>query len=295
LRGAHPVQFVHGDVRDLDGLVRTMTVEGPFDFVLHLAAQVAVTTSVKNPLHDFHVNTLGTLNLLEAVRLYNPGAVVLFASTNKVYGRMEDLEIEEIDDRYVLKDAKEGIDEQRSLDFHSPYGCSKGAADQYCRDFARMYGLKTVVMRMSCIYGQRQFGVEDHGWVAWFCIAAAAGKSITVYGNGKQVRDILYVEDLVRLYEKVYERAELCRGEIYNVGGGVENTLSLLELISHLRTLSGRALTVGFEAQRPGDQPVYVSNISRVRKTFDWSPTLGPEAGVRTLYEWVLANNTALF
>lgn len=287
LKGVCPVRFVQGDVCDPDQVVRVIRHDGPFDLILHLAAQVAVTTSVKNPLHDFHVNALGTLHLLESVRLYNPGAVLLYASTNKVYGRMEDLEIQEVNGRYVLQGGRAGIDEHRNLEFHSPYGCSKGAADQYCRDYARIYGLKTLVMRMSCIYGRRQFGVEDHGWVAWFCIAAASGNPITIYGNGKQVRDVLCISDLVRLYAAAYERVEENRGEIFNVGGGAENTLSLLELVSHLRTLSGKAVHVRFEGPRPGDQPWYVSDISRVRKAFGWSPRVGPEAGVRDLYEWV--------
>jgi CDP-paratose 2-epimerase len=204
---------------------------------------------------------------------------------------MEDLEIQEINGRCVWKAGMQGIDEHRNLDFHSPYGCSKGAADQYCRDYARIYGLKTLVMRMSCIYGPRQFGVEDQGWVAWFCIAAASGKTITLYGNGKQVRDVLHIDDLVRLYEAAYERAEQNRGEVFNVGGGPENTLSLLELISQLGTVSGRAVPVRFEGPRPGDQPVYVSDIARARNTFGWSPTISPEAGVRDLYEWVVAHN----
>jgi len=290
LRETHPVRFVRGDVCDPESPIHTVRDQGPFDLVVHLAGQVAVTTSVQEPLQDFRINALGTLHLLEAVRLHSPEAVFLFASSNKVYGRMEDLDVEETEDRYVLRSAREGIDERRNLDFHSPYGCSKGAADQYCRDYARIYGLKTLVMRMSCIYGRRQFGVEDQGWVAWFCIAAASGRPVTIYGNGKQVRDLLHVDDLVRLYEAACERAGENRGGVFNVGGGVENTLSLRELIVYLQNLSGKPFPVQFREERPGDQPIYVSNISRARRTFGWRPTIGPDWGVGDLYAWAAAN-----
>lgn len=283
-------EFVKGDVRNYQALVDVTKNYGPFDLILHLAAQVAVTTSVRNPQEDFEVNALGTLNLLEATRHHNSNATLIYASTNKVYGRMEDLRIIEKNGRYEYEDLREGADENLNLDFHSPYGCSKGAADQYCRDYHRIYGLKTIVFRQSCIYGYRQFGVEDQGWVAWFCIAAVLGKQITIYGDGKQVRDVLFIDDLVRVFELAYEKRDRAAGRVYNIGGGPRNTLSLQELIQNLEHFLGKKIGLSYADWRPGDQKVFVANISLAKKDFGWEPVITPDEGVTKLYKWVCKN-----
>src|SRR6185295_12243461 len=203
------------------------------DVLLHLAGQVAVTTSVTNPREDFEVNALGTFNVLEAVRRHSPETFFIDASTNKVYGRMEHLGVIERNGRYEYRDLPDGADESQPLDFHSPYGCSKGAAEQYTLDYSRIYGLHTVAFRQSCIYGTRQFGIEDQGWVAWFTIAAVLGKPITIYGDGKQIRDVLHVDDLAGAYGKAYEHRDAVAGQAFNIGGGPHNTMSLLELLRH--------------------------------------------------------------
>lgn len=290
IKSQYRMDFIKGDIRNFRNVVDIINGKGPFNLVIHLAAQVAVTTSVQNPRDDFQTNALGTFNLLEAIRLHNPEAIVIYSSTNKVYGGMEDLKIIESNGRYTFDKLPEGVDEGRNLDFHSPYGCSKGSADQYCHDFSRIYGLRTVIMRMSCIYGYRQFGVEDQGWVAWFCIAAAMGRQITIYGDGKQVRDVLFIDDLVRLFEIACDKIENVSGETFNIGGGPMNTLSLLELIDQLKELSGKQITVLHDNWRPGDQPVYISNISLAEKKLGWKPMVTTRQGVRKLYDWVTAH-----
>jgi len=284
------VEFVKGDIRSYDDLVDVMIQKGPFDLILHLAAQVAVTTSVTNPREDFEINALGTFNLLEAMRQHNPEATLIYASTNKVYGGMEDLGIIEESGRYSYKDLPEGVDEERNLDFHSPYGCSKGAADQYCRDYHRIFGLKTIVMRQSCIYGYRQFGIEDQGWVAWFTIAAVLGKQITIYGDGKQVRDVLFIDDLIRAFELAYQKRDHVAGKVFNIGGGPQNTLSLHELIQYLVNLKGQKIPLIYGHWRPGDQKVFVSNISLAEKELKWKPSKNPQQGVEKLFNWVIEN-----
>ncbi len=259
--------------------------------IYHLAGQVAVTTSVTNPREDFDINALGTFNLLEAIRLRaqkNP--ILIYSSTNKVYGGMEEVEIEEQNGRYGYKDYPNGIAEDQLIDFHSPYGCSKGAADQYVRDYARIYGLRSVVFRQSCIYGPRQFGIEDQGWVAWFTIATLADRPITIYGDGKQVRDVLYIEDLVRAFQTATEQIDKTAGKIYNIGGGPTNTMSLLELVEFLKEYHGKAIKPDFGDWRPGDQPVYISDISKAKQEFGWEPKIKAKDGVKRLTEWVKAN-----
>jgi CDP-paratose 2-epimerase len=284
------VDFIKGDVRNFKDLVKVFNQNGKFDLILHMAAQVAVTTSVTNPRDDFEINAVGTFNLLEAMRLNNPEACLIYASTNKVYGEMENLKITLNNGRYMYKDLAEGVDENRNLDFHSPYGCSKGAADQYCVDYYRIYGLKTIVMRQSCIYGYRQFGIEDQGWVAWFIIAAQLGKQITIYGDGKQVRDVLFIEDLIHAYELAFENREHLTGRVFNVGGGPKRTLSLNELIKHLEILNGRTIPLAYDAWRAGDQKVYVSNISLAESEFGWNPETSVEDGIEKLHGWVKDN-----
>lgn len=229
--------------------------------------------------------------MLEATRLSGQNPVVIYASTNKVYGGMESVVVEEQEGRYRYRDYPDGIPESLGLDFHSPYGCSKGAADQYVRDYARIYNLRTIVYRQSCIYGERQFGIEDQGWVAWFLLAARAGKQITIFGNGKQVRDVLHIQDLVSAYRAGIEHADVASGRIYNIGGGPDFSLSIwVEFKAILEQLLEQEIPVTHAAWRPGDQPIYVSDISRARHDLGWAPTIRPEVGIRRLYEWIDAN-----
>lgn len=287
------VQFVQGDIRDFEALQGALDAD--YGRIYHMAGQVAVTTSVMDPREDFEINALGTFNVLEAVRQNAPDAVLFYASTNKVFGGMEDLKIVEEATRYRYRDLAAGVPEDRLLDFHSPYGCSKGCGDQYVRDYARIYGLKTVVMRQSCIYGTRQMGVEDQGWIAHFCIAASLGKRINIYGNGKQVRDVLWISDLIRAYELAAEHIDTTAGQIYNIGGGPDLTMSIwIEFGPLLERLAGRQIPVVFGDWRPGDQPVYISDIRKAARDFGWQPQVSIEAGVEQLWNWV-CENQALF
>ena len=281
--------FIRADIRDADAM---LAAAGGQEAIYHLAAQTAVTTSVADPRPDFEINALGTFNVLEAARRAATDPVFIYSSTNKVYGSMEDAVAVEEATRYVLPAYPEGVGEDRPLDFHSPYGCSKGAADQYVRDYARIYGLRSVVFRQSCIYGQRQMGVEDQGWVAWFVIAAAFGKPITIYGDGKQVRDLLHVDDLVAAFQMATEKIDITKGQVYNLGGGPANTLSiwaefgplLSELVGH------EVIPAAVKDWRPGDQPVFVANVARARREFGWSPQVSVAAGVARLISWVKQN-----
>jgi len=282
--------MLQADVRDFEALRRAAA---DADLLYHLASQVAVTTSVQDPRHDFEVNALGTFNVLEAARLSGRKPIVLYASTNKVYGGMEDAVVVENEAGYAYRDFPYGIPETHPLDFHSPYGCSKGAGDQYVRDYARIYGLPTVVFRQSCIYGPRQFGIEDQGWVAWFLIAAVTGRPITIFGDGKQVRDVLWVEDLLDLYQRAVERIDITAGRVYNVGGGAENTLAVWqELGPMLARLLGRDIEVAHDDWRPGDQRIFVADIRKAERELGWRPKIGKEEGVRRLYQWVAANRS---
>jgi CDP-paratose 2-epimerase len=288
--GADAFTFVRGDVRDAALLAATAR---DAEVIVHLASQVAVTTSVLQPREDFECNALGTFNVLEAARLSGRHPVMLYASTNKVYGGMEDVEVVEGETRYRYRDLPEGVPESKPLDFHSPYGCSKGAGDQYVRDYARIYDLPTVVFRQSCIYGPRQFGVEDQGWVAWFIIAAVLGKPITIYGDGKQVRDVLYVEDLLDIYDTAVAQIDGVAGEIYNVGGGPENVLSIWQEVGPLlERLLGRRIEVAWDDWRPGDQRIYVSDIRKAGRELGWRPNVDVEEGIRRLYQWVVDHLT---
>ena len=258
--------------------------------VLHLAAQVAVTDSVNDPASDFEINARGTLNVLEAVRLHNSSAPEIFASTNKVNGRLlEDSEIALTGRRYTPTNAAlaGGISERAALDFYSPYGCSKGTADQYVHDYARVFGLQTVVMRMSCIYGPRQFGTEDQGWIAHFLLSAIRGNPLTIYGDGHQVRDALHVSDAAAAWLGVLDRIELTRGRVFNLGGGPANAISLLELIDHIADLTGRKTAYGFADWRPGDQPWYVTDTRALSSTIGWAPRMSLADGLRSLHAWL--------
>lgn len=286
-RFADRVVVAVADVRDhdvMDELVADASA------VLHLAGQVAVTTSLVDPIEDFEINTRGTLNILEAVRRRNPSAPVIFASTNKVYGRLlDDGAVHRVDGRYAPDDDRlaSGVSECAPLDFHSPYGCSKGAADQYVRDYARVAGLRTVVLRMSCIYGPRQFGTEDQGWIAHFLLQAMRGRPITVYGDGCQVRDALYVGDAVEAWIAALDSIERTSGEIFNLGGGPSNALSLRDLLGWIEDSHGEPPAIRMEAWRPGDQPWYVSDIGKISRALDWAPRTPLRDGLRALDDWL--------
>lgn len=287
------LRFERADVREPAAVDRIVGEVRP-NLLLHLAGQVAVTTSVTDPREDFEINARGTFNVLEAVRRKSPESFFIDASTNKVYGRMEDLGIIERNGRYEYRDLPEGADEQQPLDFHSPYGCSKGAADQYTTDYSRIYGLRTVAFRQSCIYGTRQFGIEDQGWVAWFTIAAVLGKQITIYGDGKQTRDVLHVDDLARAYEAAYVQREAVAGQSFNIGGGPANTMSLRELIAYLEAELGIRIPLQWSDWRPGDQPVFVCNVGKAKRLLGWQPAIAVQDGVRQLIHWV-RDNVGLF
>ncbi len=290
---AGALTFVKGDIRAAETLAQSVTPQT--DRVYHLAGQVAVTTSVVNPREDFEINALGTFNVLEAVRLKAPDAIVLYASTNKVYGGLEERAVDETETRYRLADRPLGIDEHEPLDFHSPYGCSKGCGDQYVRDYARMFDLRTVVFRQSCIYGTRQFGVEDQGWVAHFCLATRFGRPLTIYGNGKQVRDVLFIDDLVAAYEAAATQIDVTAGQVYNVGGGPDFTLSVWkEFGPILQQLSGAPVAANWGDWRPGDQPIYISDIRKAKRDFGWEPHVKVEDGLARLWAWIAANETVL-
>ena len=272
------------DIRNFFDLESTYKKINP-DVIIHLAGQVAVTFSVTNPREDFEINSLGTFNILECIRLHTPNSTLLFSSTNKVYGDYKS-DLIETENRYQYLNGT-GVNEETLLDFHSPYGCSKGSADQYVRDYSRIYGIKSVVLRQSCIYGQNQFGIEDQGWVAWFTIASKFNKKFYIYGDGKQVRDVLHIDDLINLYSLIIENIELCKGEIFNVGGGEKNTLSLLELVDTLKTNSSN---YEFKDWRPGDQKIYVSDITKLKNILGWEPKISVNEGLDKLSNWVDKN-----
>jgi CDP-paratose 2-epimerase len=289
LRRQQQTRFEHADIRDLRAIERIVDELKP-SAVLHLAAQVAVTASVANPREDFENNALGTFNVLDAVRTKSSESFVINASTNKVYGKMNDIGVVERNGRYQYSDLPDGVGEDRPLDFHSPYGCSKGAADQYTIDYARIYGIQCVTFRQSCIYGTRQFGVEDQGWVAWFAIAAVLGKTITIYGDGKQTRDVLHVQDLARAYEAAFERREEVTGQAFNIGGGSNNIMSLLELIRYLEEDLDIRVPLQWSDWRPGDQPVFVCNLEKAKRLLEWEPKIPVRDGVSQLIRWVREN-----
>jgi CDP-paratose 2-epimerase len=281
------------DVRDAGSVTRAVAETAP-DVILHLAGQVAVTSSVTAPREDFEINAAGTLNLLEAMRARVPQALFIYASTNKVYGGLESLGVHRDGERYAFARGAGGVTEDQPLDFHSPYGCSKGAADAYVIDYARIYGLRTTSFRQSCIYGPRQFGIEDQGWVAWFVIAAVLERAITIYGDGMQVRDLLWVDDLIAAYAAAIRDPDACRGIAFNIGGGPSNTLSLRELVAMLEARLGHRIVPARAPRRPGDQPVFVCDVSRAAERLGWVPRVAPEAGVDRLLAWV-REHRALF
>lgn len=282
------VSVVNGDIRQVDN--QFLKLIDNVQVVFHLAGQVAVTTSVTHPRHDFESNALGTFNILEAVRTSSTKPILVYSSTNKVYGKMADVEIIESAGRYAYAQLPDGVPESRPLDFYSPYGCSKGAGDQYVIDYARIYGLKTIVFRQSCIYGPHQFGIEDQGWLAWFGIRALQNLPVTIYGDGKQVRDVLYVDDLILAYDAAVQCINQTAGQAYNIGGGPKNTLSLLELIGFLERHLGHRVEHTFADWRPGDQQVYISDIGKAKSHFSWEPRVDVHTGVARLVAWLKQN-----
>ncbi|RPJ56936.1 MAG: NAD-dependent epimerase/dehydratase family protein [Acidobacteria bacterium] len=290
--GKGPFRLIAGDITDFPTVLKAAEQA---ERIYHLAGQVAVTTSVTDPRQDFEANALGTFNVLEAARRTGDDPIVLYASTNKVYGGIEDVKIVEGRERYRYDDLPFGIPETQPLDFHSPYGCSKGAGDQYTRDYARIFGLRSVVVRQSCIYGYRQFGIEDQGWVAWFIIAALKNLPIYIYGNGKQVRDVLFIDDLLDGYEAIVRNIDSATGQIYNLGGGPTNTISIwTEFGALLEELLGHRISVVHREWRPGDQPVYISDIRKAKRDLTWCPQIGVREGITRLCEW-MRNNLDLF
>jgi CDP-paratose 2-epimerase len=279
------LEFVHGDVRDPDAVRR---VVDQAEQVFHLAAQVAVTTSLDLPEEDFEINARGTLNVLEAVRSAPEPPGIIFTSTNKVYGAIEDFDLTPTGERYAPAGALRSIDESRPIAFHSPYGCSKGTADQYVLDYARSYGIRSVVFRMSCIYGPHQHGNEDQGWIAHFLIRALKQQPITIFGDGRQVRDVLIVEDLVDAFLLAWKKIDTLAGQPFNIGGGAGNTTSLLELLDRIESMTGRRLHVVHSPSRTGDQRYYVTDHGRFTAATGWQPRVGVEEGLQRLHDWLL-------
>jgi CDP-paratose 2-epimerase len=288
---------IHPAIGDLRDAAAVREAAQGVSAVIHLAAQTAVTTSLSDPVDDFEVNARGTLNVLEAVRALGRPVPVLFASTNKVYGCLSDLSMSEGGDRHCPTDEAlraRGIGEDRPLDFHSPYGCSKGVADQYVLDYARSYGVPSAVLRMSCIYGPRQFGTEDQGWVAHFLIRALGGEAITLYGDGKQVRDILHVSDAVAAYRAVLGDIDRLRGRAFNLGGGPRNAVSLLGVLREIERIAGRPVPVSFGDWRQGDQLWFVADTARLESETGWQARTGWREGLQGLADWLRANRPGL-
>lgn len=284
-------RFVHGDIRNQNDITRTIAQEKP-GTIFHLAGQVAMTTSISDPRKDFEINTLGTHNLLEAVRIQQPQAHILYSSTNKVYGDLEQYDYEETETRYRCCQHPNGFSETTSLEFHSPYGCSKGAADQYILDYARIFKLQTTVFRHSSMYGGRQYASYEQGWIGWFCQKAleqalGSQESFTISGNGKQVRDLLHAEDMIRLYFNAAEKPDAVNGQAFNIGGGIANSLSILELFALLQNLLGVELNYTRIAPRESDQKVFIADIAKIQNYIGWAPRITAQEGVMRMLDWV--------
>ncbi|ACO04108.1 MAG TPA: KR domain-containing protein [Persephonella sp.] len=285
-------KFVHGDIRNREDIESVIKQEKP-DIIFHLAGQVAMTTSIQNPRLDFEVNALGTFNLLDSVRKFSPESIVIYSSTNKVYGDLEWVNYEETETRYIAPQFPKGFPENIPLEFHSPYGCSKGSADQYMLDFYRIFGIRTVVFRHSSMYGGRQFSTYDQGWIGWFCLKAVETKKgilkepFTIHGNGKQVRDVLYADDMIDLYFKTVENIEKVKGEVFNIGGGMENSLSLLELFNLLESMLDIKLEYKKLPPRESDQKVFVADITKAEKLINWKPKVSKEEGIKRMINWI--------
>lgn len=284
-------RFIESDIRDTEGVAHLVQEIKP-KAIAHLAGQVAMTTSIADPRLDFEVNALGTFNILEAVRLHSPTTVVLYSSTNKVYGSLNHLNYQETEKRYILVDYPSGLDESLSLHGYSPYGCSKLTAEQYVQDYYRIYNIPTVVFRHSSMYGSRQFSTFDQGWIGWFCQKALEAKKLknspfTISGNGKQVRDVLYSQDLVKIYLLAVEKITLSAGKVYNIGGGVDNSFSLLELFDYLEELIGCVMKFNRLDWRVGDQKVFIANIAKASQELGWLPNTDKKLGIKNMVEWL--------
>ena len=292
LRGKGELNFIHGDIRNAGDVENVIKIHKP-DVIYHLAGQVAMTTSITDPRMDFEVNALGSFNVLDSIRKYSPETIVIYSSTNKVYGDLEWTRYKETDTRYITPDFPNGFPETITLDFHSPYGCSKGTADQYMLDFHRMFDIKTVVFRHSSMYGGRQFATYDQGWIGWFCQKALETKCgtlkepFTISGTGKQVRDVLYADDMVSLYLQAVDKIDSAQGQAFNIGGGIKNSLSLLELFSILEKELDTQLEYTNLPPRESDQRVFVSDITKVKEMIGWEPRVGKDVGIRKMIEWV--------
>jgi CDP-paratose 2-epimerase len=289
--GQNPIEFIHGDIRnafDVEAVVKALQP----DVIFHLAGQVAMTTSMQSPRRDFEINVLGSINVLEAVRIYTPKTAIIYASSNKVYGNLGHLDLVETATRYQPRASQNGVDESVAIEFHTPYGCSKGATDQYMQDYARSFGLNTVVLRHSTIYGGRQFATYDQGWVGWFCRQAIESKAnpsrlpFTVSGDGKQVRDLLHVSDAVRCYVAAYEHIAAARGQAFNIGGGMENSMSLLELLHYLEKRLDLKLNYTHLPWRQSDQKFFVADNSKAGKFIAWAPVIRKEEGIESVLNW---------
>ena len=286
--------FIHGDIRNKND-VETIVRDGNFDAIFHLAGQVAMTTSIANPYKDFEINALGTINVLDSVRKYSPDTAVLYSSTNKVYGDLEQFDYSETDTRYICTQYPNGFDEKVTLDFHSPYGCSKGSADQYMLDFHRIFGLKTAVFRHSSMYGSRQFATYDQGWIGWFCQKAIEKKQnpncepFTISGNGKQVRDILHAEDMIKLYFTALENIADIQGNAFNIGGTMANSLSLLELFALLEDILGVKLQYTHLPVRESDQRVFVADTTKFFNYTGWKPEVSCRDGISSMIAWLMS------
>ncbi|KAA0257629.1 NAD-dependent epimerase/dehydratase family protein [Deferribacter autotrophicus] len=292
LKNQGEFRLIHGDIRNREDIERLIKEEKP-DVIFHLAGQVAMTTSIQNPRLDFEVNTLGTFNLLDSVRKFSPDSIVIYSSTNKVYGDLEWVRYEETETRYIAPEFPSGFHENIPLEFHSPYGCSKGSADQYMLDFYRIYGIKTVVFRHSSMYGGRQFSTYDQGWIGWFCLKAVEIKKgilkepFTIHGNGKQVRDVLYADDMINLYFKTIENIESVKGEVFNIGGGMENSLSLIELFKLLEEMLDIKMEYKQLPPRESDQKVFVADIIKAEKLIGWKPEISKKVGIKRMVNWI--------
>jgi CDP-paratose 2-epimerase len=287
--------FMHGDIRNKNDV--ESIIKRKFDGVFHLAGQVAMTTSIENPYNDFEINALGTINLLDSVRKYSPDTVIIYSSTNKVYGDLEQYQYQETGSRFICPQYPNGFDESVPLDFHSPYGCSKGCADQYMRDYHRMFGLKTIVFRHSSMYGSRQFATYDQGWIGWFCQKAIEfyqnpeSEIFTISGNGKQVRDILHAEDMVSLYFDALKHHDKLIGEAFNIGGTMEQSLSLLELFELLNSLLAIELKFKHLPVRGSDQKIFVADTSKINARLGWMPKITTKVGIAKMIDWIREMN----
>lgn len=288
-------EYIHGDIRNTNDVERSLILHKP-DVIFHLAGQVAMTTSISDPRLDYEVNVGGTFNLLNAVRLYSPESAVIYSSTNKVYGDLEQFKYEELDTRYICSEKPNGFDELINLEFHSPYGVSKGSADQYMLDFSRIYGIKTAVFRHSSMFGGRQFSTFDQGWVGWFTTKAIEirdenlKEAFTISGNGKQVRDLLYASDCVSLYLNASYKIDDIKGQAFNIGGGYRNSSSLLELFDFLETELSIKMEYTKLQPRESDQRIFIADIAKAESLIGWKPMVSKEDGIRRMIDWVSAN-----